>query len=203
VLLARIIVPAPKTLEALTEDTADADKIYDSSIDALVKGTGDGLQIVLNVGATLIVFVALVAMVDGLLGLLPQVMNAPLSIERIAGAVFSPLAWCMGSPWKEAPAAGSLLGVKLVLTEFTAFIDLSKLGPDVVSERTRMIMTYALCGFANIASVGINVAGFTVLAPERRAEVMSLVWKAMIAGFLATCMTASVVGALPSTLFGR
>jgi len=94
-------------------------------------------------------------------------------------------------------------GARRLLTEFTAFIDLSKLGPDVVSERTRMIMTYALCGFANIASVGINVAGFTVLAPERRAEVMSLVWKAMIAGFLATCMTASVVGALPSTLFGR
>jgi CNT family concentrative nucleoside transporter len=202
VLLARIIVPAPAKLEALEEDATDTDKIYDSSIDALVKGTNDGLQIVLNVGAMLIVFVALVAMVDGLLGLLPKVLNAPLSIERIAGAVFSPLAWCMGIPWKEAPAAGSLLGVKLVLTEFTAFIDLAKFGPEVVSERTRMILTYALCGFANIASVGINVAGFSVLAPGRRAEVMSLVWKAMIAGFLATCMTASVVGAMPAALFG-
>jgi CNT family concentrative nucleoside transporter len=202
VLLARIIIPGPRTLDRLEDNHDDTDKIYDSSIDALVKGTNDGLQIVLSVGATLIVFVALVAMVDGLLGLLPQVLNAPLSIERIAGAIFSPLAWCMGIPWKEAPAAGALLGVKLALTEFTAFIDLAKLGPEAISERSRMIMTYALCGFANIASVGINVAGFTVLAPGRRTEVMSLVWKAMVAGFLATCMTASVVGAMPSSQFG-
>jgi CNT family concentrative nucleoside transporter len=94
------------------------------------------------------------------------------------------------------------LGVKLMLTEFTAFIDLAKLAPGVVSERTRVIMTYALCGFANVASVGINVAGYSVLAPDRRKEVMGMVWKAMLVGFLATCMTASVVGAMPAGLFG-
>jgi len=109
----------------------------------------------------------------------------------------------MGVPWREAPPAGGLLGAKLVLTEFTAFLDLSKLGPTVISERTRVIMTYALCGFANIASVGINVAGYAVLVPERRGEVIAMVWKAMIAGFLATCMTAAIVGALPQTLYGR
>jgi CNT family concentrative nucleoside transporter len=203
VLLARILVPRDAAAEGGAEASLAADKVYESSIDALIRGTGDGLQIVLNVAATLIVFVSLVAMVDGLLGLLAPVGGAPLSLERGLGVLFSPLAWCLGVPWKEAGAAGSLLGVKLILTEFTAFIDLAKLGPEVVSERTRMIMTYALCGFANIASVGINVAGYSVLVPERRKEVMGMVWKAMMAGFLATCMTASVVGLMPSALFAR
>ena len=148
-------------------------------------------------------FVSLVAMIDGALGLLAPVGGAPLSLERGFGFVFSPLAWCLGIPWKEAPAAGSLLGVKLMLTEFTAFIDLAKLGPAVISDRTRIIMTYALCGFANIASVGINVAGYSILVPSRQKEVMGMVWKAMLAGFLATCMTASVVGVLPSGLFAK
>ncbi|MFI4935808.1 MAG: NupC/NupG family nucleoside CNT transporter, partial [Caulobacterales bacterium] len=203
VLLARVLVPRDPLTERPGEGDAGADKVYESSVDALIKGTGDGLQIVLNVGATLIVFVALVAMVNGLLGLLAPIGGAPPSVERGLGVIFAPLAWCLGIDWKEAPIAGSLLGVKLVLTEFTAFIDLSKLGPAVISERTRVIMTYALCGFANIASVGINVAGYSVLVPERRKEVMGMVWKAMMAGFLATCMTASVVGAMPAQLFAR
>jgi CNT family concentrative nucleoside transporter len=201
VLLARIVSPRDPAAEAPQSPGAGGDKVYESSIDALIKGTGDGLQIVLNVGATLIVFVALVAMINGLLGLLAPVGGAPLSVERGLGVVFAPLAWCLGIPWKEAPTAGSLLGVKLVLTEFTAFFDLAKLDPSTFSERSRMIMTYALCGFANIASVGINVAGYSVLVPERRREVMGMVWKAMMVGFLATCLTASVVGALPAGLF--
>ncbi len=203
VLLARILVPrdpASETPQAL--DLADL-KNYESSIDALIKGTSDGLQIALNVGATLIVFVALIAMVNGLLGLAPAVGGAPLSVERVLGLLFSPLAWTMGIPWKEAPAAGGLLGVKLVLTEFTAFANLSHLAPGVISDRTRVIMTYALCGFGNIASVGINVAGYSVLVPERRLEVMGMVWKAMMGGFLATCMTAAVVGALPGALYAH
>jgi CNT family concentrative nucleoside transporter len=142
-------------------------------------------------------------MIDGALGLLAPVGGAPLSLERGFGFVFAPLAWCLGIPWKEAPAAGSLLGVKLMLTEFTAFIDLAKLGPAVISDRSRIIMTYALCGFANIASVGINVAGYSILVPSRQKEVMGMVWKAMLAGFLATCMTASVIGVLPSGLFAK
>jgi CNT family concentrative nucleoside transporter len=202
VLLARIIVPADPG-----EKTGDFDKgqekAYDSSIDALIKGTGDGLNVVLNVGATLIVFVALMFMADKLLGLLPNVAGAPISVERGLGLLFAPLAWCLGVPTQEALPAGRLLGVKLVLTEFSAFIQLGHTPPGVLSDRTRMIMTYALCGFANIASVGINVAGFSVLAPTRRAEVIGMIWKALVAGFLATCMTASVVGALPSALFQR
>jgi len=203
VLLARILVPRDPEAEARPDADLAGDKVYESSIDALIRGTGDGLQIVLNIAATLIVFVAIVAMVDGMLALLPNAAGAPLSLERGFGLIFAPLAWSLGIEWKEAPTAGSLLGVKLMLTEFTAFIDLSKLGPAAISDRSRMIMTYALCGFANIASVGINVAGYSVLVPERRREVMGMVWKAMLAGFLATCMTASVVGALPTALFAK
>jgi CNT family concentrative nucleoside transporter len=202
VLLARIMVPRDAAAEQTPDADLGGDKVYESSIDALIRGTSDGLQIVLNIAATLIVFVSLVAMLDGILGLFAPIGGAPPSLERALGVVFSPLAWCLGIPWSEAQAAGQLLGVKLMLTEFTAFIDLAKLAPGVVSERTRVIMTYALCGFANVASVGINVAGYSVLAPDRRKEVMGMVWKAMLVGFLATCMTASVVGAMPSGLFG-
>jgi CNT family concentrative nucleoside transporter len=203
VLLARIMVPRDPQVEQTPAAVPDAEAMYESSIDALAKGIGVGLEICLKIGATLIVFVSLVAMVDGALGLLAPVGGAPVSLERIFGIAFSPLAWCLGVPWKEAQAAGSLLGVKLMLTEFTAFFDLSKLGPEAVSDRTRVIMTYALCGFANIASVGINVAGYSILAPTRHKEVMDMVWKAMLVGFLATCMTASVVGVLPSALFSK
>jgi CNT family concentrative nucleoside transporter len=203
VLLARILVPREAAAEATPDAELEGEKMYESSIDALIKGTGVGLDISLKIAATLIVFVSLVAMIDGALGLLAPVGGAPLSLERGFGLVFSPLAWCLGIPWKEAQPAGSLLGVKLMLTEFTAFIDLAKLGPAVISDRTRIIMTYALCGFANIASVGINVAGYSILVPSRQKEVMGMVWKAMLAGFLATCMTASVVGVLPSTLFAK
>jgi CNT family concentrative nucleoside transporter len=203
VLLARILVPRNPETEKPQDIDPTASKVYESSIDALVKGTTDGLQIVLNVAATLIVFVALVAMVNGVLGMAPQVGGAPLSVERGLGVVFAPLAWALGIRWDDAPAAGSLLGIKLVLTEFTAFIDLGKIPVGAIEERTRVIMTYALCGFANIASVGINVAGYSVLVPERRKEVMGMVWKAMLAGFLATCLTASVVGAMPSSLFAH
>jgi CNT family concentrative nucleoside transporter len=125
------------------------------------------------------------------------------SVEEGLGVVFAPLAWAIGIPWKDAPAAGSLLGVKLVLTEFTAFIRLGAIPLDAMDPRSRVLMTYALCGFANVASVGINLAGYSVLAPERRNEIVGMVWKAMLAGFLATCLTASIVGLLPAGLFSR
>ena len=202
VLLARIVVPRNPASEQPQDLDPGPAKTYESSIDALIKGTSDGLQIVLNVGATLIVFVALVAMVNGILGMFPPVAGAPLSVERGLGLVFAPLAWSMGVAWADAPTAGSLLGVKLVLTEFTAFFRLAAVPAGEIAERTRVIMTYALCGFANIASVGINVAGYTVLVPERRQEVIGMVWKAMFTGFLATCLTAAIVGAMPRQLFG-
>ena len=202
ILLARIIVPRDAVVEQTQTYDPAAAKRYDSSIDALIKGTNDGLQIVMNVAATLIVFVALVAMVNGMLGVVGPVGGELLSVERALGILFAPLAWAIGVPWKDAPAAGSLLGVKLVLTEFTAFIRMGAIPIDAMDPRTRVLMTYALCGFANIASVGINLAGFSVLVPERRVEIVGMVWKAMMAGFLATCLTASIVGLLPAALFG-
>ena len=200
VLLSRILVPAEPT-EALVEGEPSLDRSYNSAIDAVIHGVGDGLTIALNVGATLIVFVAFTSMVDKGLMLLPDVGGQPISVERALGLLFAPLAWTLGIPWKEAQTAGLLLGVKLVLTEFTAFIDLGQIPQAVLSDRSRVIMTYALCGFANVASVGITVAGFSTLVPDRRAEVLGLAWRALLAGFLATCMTAAVVGALPDVLF--
>ena len=200
VLLARIMVPAGAAEKGGDAPFGD-DNRYDSAIDAVSHGIGDGLQVVLNVGATLIVFVAFVSIADRLLGLIPPIGGEPVTIERGLGVLFAPLAYAIGVPWSESATAGGLLGVKLVLTEFTAFIKLGAIPADQLSERTRTIMTYALCGFANVGSVGINVSGFSVLAPDRRAEILALVWRALIVGFLATCMTASVVGLLPQQLF--
>ncbi|MDP3298855.1 MAG: nucleoside transporter C-terminal domain-containing protein, partial [Phenylobacterium sp.] len=201
VLLARIMVPEKKGQGGYFADYGSLLK-YDSSIDAISKGTMDGLTVALNISAILIVFVSFVAIGNGLLTIFPDVLGAPLTIERVLGVVFSPLAWLIGVPWSEAPQAGYLLGVKLMLTEFIAFIQLGGVPAEAMSERTRMIMTYALCGFANIGSVGITVTGMGVLMPERRAEIIGMVWKALLAGFLATCMTAAVVGAMPRELFG-
>ncbi len=201
VLLARIIIPEKKGQGGYFADYGSLLK-YDSSIDAISKGTMDGLTVALNISAILIVFVSFVAIGNGLLSAFPDVLGAPLTIERVLGVVFSPLAWLIGVPWSEAPQAGYLLGVKLMLTEFIAFIQLGGVPAEAMSERTRMIMTYALCGFANIGSVGITVTGMGVLMPERRAEIIGMVWKALLAGFLATCMTAAVVGAMPRELFG-
>jgi len=202
VLLARVLVPRDPEAEGREDVDLASLKTYDSSVDALIRGASDGLQIVLNVAATLIVFVALVALANRLIGLAPPVGGAPLSVERILGAAMTPLAWAMGAPWRDAGTAGGLLGVKLALTEFTAFIRMAEAGPAAMEPRTRVIMTYALCGFANVASVGINVAGYSVLAPERRSEIIGMVWKAMMGGFLASCLTASVIGAMPGGLLG-
>ncbi|MBP7704518.1 MAG: NupC/NupG family nucleoside CNT transporter [Caulobacter sp.] len=201
VLLARLMIPEKKGEGGVNVDYTSLLK-YESSIDAISKGTADGLMVVLNISAILIVFVALVAVGNGILGILPDVGGAPLTIERILGVVFAPLAWCMGVDWAESGKAGYLLGVKLMLTEFIAFIQLGAIPAGEMSERTRMIMTYALCGFANVGSVGITVSGMGILMPERRAEIIGMVWKALLAGFLATCMTAAVVGAMPRELFG-
>ena len=200
VALARVLVPAGDG-EADVPFELEDEKKYDSTIDAVIRGTSDGLAVVLNVAASLIVFVAMVALVDQLLAMLPMIAGKPISIERGLSYVFYPLAWAIGIPAWEAHKGGELLGVKLVLTEFTAFIQLGATPADVLSERSRMLLTYALCGFANIASVGITSAGFGILAPTRRPEILAMIWKALLVGFLATCMTASVVGLLPRGLF--
>ncbi|MBX9615438.1 MAG: NupC/NupG family nucleoside CNT transporter [Caulobacteraceae bacterium] len=199
VLLARILIPEKPGEGGAVADYGSALK-YDSAVDAIVKGTADGLMVVLNISAVLIVFVALVALVNVMMGGI-WLFDAPVTVQRLLGWVFMPLAWLIGVDWAEAGQAGLLLGVKLTLTEFVAFIELGKVPAGEMSERTRMLLTYALCGFANIGSVGITVTGLSVLIPERREEVLGMVWKALFAGFLATLMTAAVVGSMPASIF--
>lgn len=199
VLLARTMVPETPGQGGAHADYDSALK-YDSAIDAVVKGTSDGLMVVLNISAVLIVFVSLVALANVMMGGL-WLFDGPVTVERLLGWVFMPVAWLTGVEWAEAGKAGWLLGVKLTLTEFVAFIELGRIPVGEMSERTRMLMTYALCGFANIGSVGIMVTGLSVLMPNRRQEVLGLIWKALFAGFLATLMAASVVGVMPAAIF--
>ncbi len=200
VLLARVIVPETPGQGGAHADYDSALK-YDSAIDAIVKGTSDGLMVVLNISAVLIVFVSLVALANIIMGGL-WLFDGPVTVERVLGWLFMPVAWLTGVEWAEAGKAGWLLGVKLTLTEFVAFIELGRIPVGEMSERTRMLMTYALCGFANIGSVGITVTGLSVLMPERREEVLGLIWKALFAGFMATAMSAAIVGVMPAAVFG-
>lgn len=199
VLLARVIIPETPGQGGAHADYDSALK-YDSAIDAIVKGTADGLMVVLNISAVLIVFVSLVALANVMMGGL-WLFDGPVTVERLLGWLFMPVAWLTGVEWSEAGKAGWLLGVKLTLTEFVAFIELGRIPVGDISDRTRMLMTYALCGFANIGSVGIMVTGLSVLMPNRRQEVLGLIWKALFAGFLATLMAASVVGLMPDVIF--
>ena len=200
ILLARIMIP--EVHKAGTPyDHATALK-YESSMDAITRGVQDGVMVAVNVAAFIIVFVAFVWIVNNLLGLAPPINGEPVTLQLLFGYVFAPVAYMIGVPWNESLQAGSILGTKLFLTEFIAYIELGAIPADEMSERSRMILTYAICGFANVASVGIMTGGMTVLMPERRAEIMSLAWKALLPGFMATLMTAAVVAAMPEGLFG-
>lgn len=197
ILLARIVIPE-KPGEGGAYAEYDSALKYDSAIDAIVKGTSDGLMVVLNISAVLIVFVALVALVNIMVG----AIFPGISVEWLLSWVFAPVAWLTGVEWADARQAGLLLGTKLTQTEFKAFMDLGAVPASELTQRSRMLMTYALCGFANIGSVGITVTGLSVLMPERREEVLGLVWKALFAGFLSTLMTAAIVGVMPGSIFG-
>jgi concentrative nucleoside transporter, CNT family len=202
ILLARIMIPeAPGQSSGVGDYTSSLK--YDGAMDAVTRGVQDGVMVCVNVGAFLLVFVAFVYIGNGLLSVVPDVLGAPLTLQRIFGWVFAPIAFVIGVPWDESQAAGGLLGTKLFLTEFVAYIDLGAIPADAMTERTRMIMTYALCGFANVGSVGIMTGGMTALMPERRQEILELAWKSLIPGFLATCMSAALVAALPAGLFVR
>ena len=167
-----------------------------SSMDAIVKGTSDGLVLLLNITAMLLVMVALVQLVNVLIGFLPYVAGQPLTLQRLLGFVMSPVVWLFGIPWSQAQTAGSLMGTKTILNEFLAFLDMAKLPQGTLDDRSRLIMTYALTSFANFGSLGILIGGLGSLAPERRDEVVSLGLSAIVAGTLATCMTGAVVGIL-------
>ena len=167
-----------------------------SSMDAVTRGTLDGLQLLLAIVAMLIVLIALVALVNLALGLLPPWGGAQVTLQRMLGYLMAPLVWLAGVPASEAVTAGALMGTKTVLNEFIAYVDLAQLPAGALGARSRLIMTYALCGFANFGSLGILIGGLASMVPERRAEIVALGLRSIVAGTLATLMTGAVVGML-------
>ncbi|HEY6722133.1 MAG TPA: nucleoside transporter C-terminal domain-containing protein [Burkholderiales bacterium] len=190
VLMVPVPADAPATQGNLVSQAAT------SSMDAITRGTVDGVQLLINIVAMLLVLVALVSLANQMLALLPQVGGAPVTLQRVLGIVMAPLVWIMGIPWAEATSAGALMGTKTVLNELLAYIDLAKLPEGALSPRSRLMMTYALCGFANFGSLGIMIGGLATMAPERRDEIVSLGGKTIVSGTLATCVAGSVVGML-------
>jgi CNT family concentrative nucleoside transporter len=167
-----------------------------SSMDAVTRGTVDGAQLLVNIVAMLLVLVSLVSLANQVLALLPGIAGAPVTLQRLLGIALAPLVWIMGIPWAEATTAGALMGTKTVLNELLAYVDLAKLPEGALSPRSRLVMTYALCGFANFGSLGIMIGGLATMAPERRDEIVSLGGKTILSGTLATCVAGSVVGML-------
>jgi CNT family concentrative nucleoside transporter len=175
---------------------AEAGPVASSTMDAIVKGTAAGLELLLNICAMLIVLVALVHLANAMLGIVPTVGGAPITLQRVLGVVMAPVCWLMGIPWNEAATAGGLMGIKTILNEFIAYVELSKLPAEALDPRSRLIMLYAMCGFANFGSLGIMIAGLGTMAPERRDEVLSLGLKSIVSGTIATCLMGAIVGVL-------
>ena len=194
-LISMLIVPVPPD-----EDTdmgqIQIGPVADSSMDAIVRGTVTGLELLLNIIAMLIVLVALVHLANAILGLLPDVGGGAITLQRLLGYVMAPVCWLMGVPWHQAVTAGSLMGIKTVLNELIAYLELAKLPAEALDPRSRLIMIYAMCGFANFGSLGIMIAGLTVMAPTRRKDIISLGGKSIVSGTLATCLTGAIVGVL-------
>ena len=167
-----------------------------SALDALVKGTIDGVPVLVGIVATLLVAVAFVALINAALGGLPHWGDAAITLQRIFAWPFRPVMWLIGLPWDEAGTAATLMGTKTVLNEFVAYLNFSALPPDTFAPRSRLIVTYALCGFANFGSLGIVIGGLGAMVPERRHEVVALGLRSILSGTLATCMSGAVAGVL-------
>jgi CNT family concentrative nucleoside transporter len=165
-------------------------------MEAIARGTQDGIIILANILAMLIVLVALVSLVNLGLDKLPHPGQAPITLQRLFAYAFWPLMWLIGIPASEAGTAATLMGTKTVLNEFVAYVDLAHLPPDALSPRSRLIMTYAMCGFANFGSLGIMIGGMCAMAPERRSDVVALGLRSIVSGTLATCMSGAVAGML-------
>lgn len=191
--IARIMIP--ETGEA-TAGEMSAPETATSSMDAVTKGTLEGVHLLVNIIGMLIVLVALVTLVNLIFGLLPDVAGSPVSLQRLAGLVMAPVCWLMGVPWSEAPAAGALMGTKTVLNELIAYLDMSRLPAGTLSPRSLLIMTYALCGFANPGSMGIMIGGMSTMAPGRRNEIVELGLRAIVSGTLTSCLIGSIVGVI-------
>jgi concentrative nucleoside transporter, CNT family len=191
------LIMVPETKEPNTAGVLiDPEPVATGSMDAVVKGTAAGLELLLNVCAMLIVLVALVHLANAILGLLPEVAAQPITLQRLLGLAMAPLCWLLGMPWDQAVTAGSLMGIKTILNEFIAYVELSKLPPDALDPRSRLILLYAMCGFANFGSLGIMIGGLATMAPERRDDVISLGFKAIVSGTLTTCLMGAIVGAM-------
>ena len=212
-LIARLMVPgsagdgaSDKSADQRPDDDAaegpgdEGGLSYQSSIDAIVKGTMDGMQLFLAVVAIIIVVFALVALADEALALVPVGGEAPLTLQGIFGWIFAPFMWLLGVPWAEASSAGELMGTKVILNEYVAFLELAALEDGALGARSQLIVTYAMCGFANLASIGLLVSTIGTLCPDRRAEIAGLGIKSWIAGNIATAMTGAWIGLL--TLVG-
>jgi concentrative nucleoside transporter, CNT family len=188
-MMAKLFVPETRQPETMGTVKLKVERTDVNVIDAIGRGTGEGLHLALNVGAMLISFLAIIALVNAILGL------AGLSMQEIFGWVFAPIAWSLGVPWKDAPTVGNLLGTRMVLNEFVAYSQLGPLKP-TLDPRSFTIATFALCGFANFSSIGMQIGGIGALAPERRHDLARLGLRAMLAGTLANFLTATIAGML-------
>ena len=188
IMYAEIMYPSKDITHHMSD--AKEEKIYAGSMDAITKGTKDGLNIAVNVAAILISILALVSIVDGALNLI----ISDLSLQKILGYIFAPICWLLGIPWSEAPSAAELLGLKLATNEFVAYIQLGELEPEFFTDRTKVILLYALCGFANFSSVGILISGIGAMAPERTNDLIDVSVKALVGATLASCMTGLIAG---------
>lgn len=193
IMYANIMMPSSEEVTNFVGD--EVPKVYDSSMDAVTRGTRDGLEICLNVGAILIAFIALVSLFNSILGIVGGWVGfSNLSLQLILGYIFFPIVWLMGVPFEETLASAELLGLKTALNEFVAYGALANIDPGVLSDRSKLITLYGLCGFANFSSIGILVSGIGAMAPERKNDLIKVSIKALIGATLASCMTGLVIG---------
>ena len=192
IVMAKLMVPGQAVIDRVQLDIPRSGD--ESAMDAVARGAIEGASLLINVVAMLTVLVALIHLANVLVGLLPDIDGQPLSLQRLLGWVMAPFMWLAGVPWSEAVEAGKLMGIKTVLNEFLAYIELANLGRGALSERSTLIVGYALCGFANLGSLGIMIGGLASIVPERRSEIASLGMRSILAGTLTTLSTAAVVG---------
>ena len=191
IMYANIMIPSNQITDA---DTDKSPKVYKGTMDAITTGTAQGSNIAISVGTILIAVIALVYIANSFLGFIGSFVGVDLSIQQILGYIFAPIAWLMGIPWNEALIAGELLGIKTTLNEFIAYPALAALEEGALSDKSKLIIFYGLCGFANLSSVGILISGIGSMAPERKDDLISVSFKALVAATLASCMTGLVVG---------
>jgi concentrative nucleoside transporter, CNT family len=196
ILISLIMVPEASEARTGGSQVPEVAKVAASTMDAIVRGTAAGLELLLNICAMLIVLVALVHLANAIIGMLPEVAGAPITLQRLLGIAMAPICWLIGIPWNEAVVAGGLMGIKTVLNELIAYVEFSKLPPDALDPRSRLILLYAMCGFANFGSLGIMIAGLGTMAPERRDDVLSLGFKSIVSGTIASCLMGAIVGVL-------